>query len=181
MSHKIIDLQGLTFDDVLLVPSYSDILPRDIDTKTKFSTNIDLKIPLVSAAMDTVSESTMAIAMAQLGGMSIIHKNMSIEDQAREVRKVKRSHAGMIIDPITLKPENRIFEAVQLVKEKGISGLLIVDEENRLKGILTSRDLRFTKSSKQKIKDLMTSTKMITIHEDCSMEEAKKLLNINKI
>jgi IMP dehydrogenase len=123
----------------------------------------------------------MAIAMAQLGGMSIIHKNMSIEDQAKEVRKVKRSHAGMIIDPITLKPENRIFEAVQLVKEKGISGLLIVDEENRLKGILTSRDLRFTKSSKQKIKDLMTSSKMITIHEDCSMEEAKKLLNINKI
>lgn len=179
---KIYEYEGLTFDDVLLVPNYSEIIPKDVDTSSRFSRNIGLKIPLVSAAMDTVSESRMAIAMAQLGGISIIHKNMSILHQAEEVRKVKRSESGMIVNPITLKPRNKIYEALELVKEKGISGLPIVDHEARLVGILTNRDMRVTTDLNQEIKDLMTpAEKLITVHEDITMEEAQRLLHINKI
>lgn len=181
MAETLRGQEGLTFDDVLLVPGYSETIPKDTDTSTEFSRNIHLKIPLVSAAMDTVSEANMAIAMAQLGGISIIHKNMSIAQQAEEVRKVKRSESGMIVNPITLQPHNKIYEALQLVKEKGISGLPIVDEKNKLVGILTNRDIRFTTNVEQEIKDLMTTKNLITVKEDISREEAKKLLHMNKI
>lgn len=174
---------GLTFDDVLLVPDYSEVTPNQTDTSTGFTRSIRLKIPLAAAAMDTVSESPMGIAMAQLGGIAIIHKNLSIEDQAEKVRKVKRSESGMIANPITLKPENKIYEALQLVKEKGISGLPIVDAEGKLKGILTNRDIRFSTGEdlNQEIKNFMTSQNLITVNEDISMEEARHLLHVNKI
>jgi IMP dehydrogenase len=181
MNDKLLTGTGLTFDDVLLVPGYSEVLPQEVDTSTRLSRNIQLKTPLVSAAMDTVSESGMAIAMAQLGGIAIIHKNLSIREQAEEVRKVKRSESWMIVNPITLKPHNKIHEALQLVKEKGISGLPIVDDEGKLRGILTNRDMRVTGHSHQEIKDFMTAKDLITVTEDISKEEAKRLLHENKI
>lgn len=181
MGKKFTEYEGLTFDDVLLVPGYSEVIPKDVNVSSKLCSGISLNIPLISAAMDTVSESKMAIAMAQLGGISIIHKNMSPEEQAFEVRKVKRSESGIIVDPITLQPENKIYEALQLVKDKGISGLPIVDQEGKLKGILTNRDLRFATEINRKIADFMTSEKLITVKEDCTLYEAKKLLNQNKI
>jgi IMP dehydrogenase len=178
---KIITTEGLTFDDVLLVPDYSEILPNQADTVTMFSRHIQLRIPLVSAAMDTVSESRMAIAMAQLGGMAIIHKNLSIEDQASEVLKVKRSESGMIVNPITLRPDNTIQEALQLAKEKGISGLPIIDEQGKLVGILTNRDLRFATSFNEKISTIMKAKNLITAPVNFTMTEAKHLLHINRI
>jgi IMP dehydrogenase len=181
MNDKFLPGTGLTFDDVLLVPGYSEVLPQEVDTSTRLSRNIQLRTPLVSAAMDTVSESGMAIAMAQLGGIAIIHKNFSIREQAEEVRKVKRSESWMIVNPITLKPGNKIHEALQLVKEKGISGLPIVDDRGKLKGILTNRDMRVTGHSHQEIKDFMTAKDLITVTEDISKEEAKRLLHENKI
>ena len=181
MGKNFFKYKGLTFDDVLLVPAYSEVLPRDVDTSTQFTRNIRLKNPLVSAAMDTISESAMAIAMAQMGGISIIHKNLSIIQQAEEVRKVKRSESGMIVNPITLKPENKIYEALQLVKKKGISGLPIVDDNGKLKGILTNRDIRFITNLENEIKDFMTTRDVVTVQEDISMEEAKRLLHKNKI
>lgn len=181
MDNKFFHHKGLTFDDVLLVPAYSEVLPNEVNTSTQFTRNIRLNIPLVSAAMDTVSESRMAIAMAQLGGISIIHKNLSIQDQAEEVRKVKRSESGTIVNPITLKPENKMYEAVQLVKEKKFSGLPIVDDHGKLVGILTNRDIRFTTNLDSEIKDFMTSENLITVREDIKMEEAKRLLHNNKI
>ncbi len=180
-AEKIAIHEGLTFDDVLLVPAYSEVIPKDIDTTSKFTRDINLKTPLISAAMDSVSEADMAIAMAQLGGISIIHKNMSIEAQAREIKKVKRSESGMISHPVTLKPDNKIYEALQLAKEKGISGLPIVDDQNRLVGILTNRDIRCTSNVNQEIKHLMTAQNLITVREDITREEAKKLLHKNKI
>jgi IMP dehydrogenase len=180
MENKFLNQEGLTFDDVLLIPDYSEIIPKQVDTSTPLTRNINLKIPLISAAMDTVSESRMAIAMAQLGGISIIHKNFSIEQQAKEVRKVKRSESGIIVNPITLQPENKIYEAIQLVKEKGFSGLPIVDRGGKLVGILTNRDIRFITDKDQEIKDFMT-TNLITVKEDITVEEAKRLLHMNKI
>jgi len=173
--------KGLTFDDVLLVPDYSEVLPKEVDTTSRLTRDINLKIPVVSAAMDTVSESNMAIAMAQLGGIAIIHKNLSLKEQAGEVKKVKRFESWMIVNPITLKPHNKIHEALELVKEKGISGLPIVDDEGKLKGILTNRDMRVTDHSFRKIKEYMTSENLITVKEDISKEEAKRLLNVHKI
>ncbi len=181
MENKFTEYDGLTFDDVLLVPGYSEAIPREVDVSAKLCKDIILNIPLISAAMDTVSESRMAIAMAQMGGISIIHKNMSIEEQALEVRKVKRSESGIIVDPITLNPENKIYEALQLVKNKGISGLPIIDKKGKLKGILTNRDMRFATETEREIKEFMTSENLITVSEDTSPEEAKKLLNQNKI
>ena len=181
MGKNFSNYKGLTFDDVLLVPAYSEVLPKDVDTSTQFTRNIRLKTPLVSAAMDTVSESPMAIAMAQMGGISIIHKNYNITQQAEEVRKVKRSESGMIVNPITLKPENKIYEALQLVKEKGISGLPIVDDNGKLKGILTNRDIRFITNIESEINDFMTTKNLITVQEDISMEAARRLLHKNKI
>lgn len=178
---KLVEYEGLTFDDVLLVPAYSEVLPRDVDTATQFTRRIRLKIPLVSAAMDTVSKSRMAIAMAQLGGISIIHKNLTILEQAEEVRKVKRSESGMIVNPITLKQDNKMYEAVQLVKEKGFSGLPIVDDEGKLKGILTNRDIRRTNNLEMEISHFMTTKNLIKVREDIKMEEARRLLHENKI
>lgn len=178
---KIITTEGLTFDDVLLVPDYSEVLPNQADTVTMFSRHIQLRIPLVSAAMDTVSESRMAIAMAQLGGMAIIHKNLSIDEQAGEVLKVKRSESGMITNPITLRPDNTIQEALQLVKEKGISGLPIIDEQGKLVGILTNRDLRFATNFSEKISTIMRVKNLITAPVNFTMAEAKHLLHINRI
>ena len=180
-SEKIIPEQGLTFDDVLLVPGYSEVLPNQADTSTPFSRRIRLSIPLVAAAMDTVSESRMAIVMAQMGGMAIIHKNLSIDEQAGEVLKVKRSESGMIVNPITLRPDNSIQEALQLVREKGISGLPIIDEQGRLVGILTNRDLRFASNFRDRISTIMKSKGLITAAENITMAEAKKLLHINRI
>jgi IMP dehydrogenase len=181
LKEKIITTEGLTFDDVLLVPDYSEVLPNQADTVTMFSRHIQLRIPLISAAMDTVSESRMAIAMAQLGGMAIIHKNLSIEDQAGEVLKVKRSESGMIVNPITLRPDNTIQEALQLVKEKGISGLPIIDEQGKLVGILTNRDLRFATNFSEKISTIMKAKNLITAPVNFTMAEAKHLLHINRI
>lgn len=178
---KIITTEGLTFDDVLLVPDYSEVLPNQADTVTMFSRHIQLRIPLVSAAMDTVSESRMAIAMAQLGGMAIIHKNLSIDEQAGEVLKVKRSESGMIANPITLQPDNTIQEALQLVKEKGISGLPIIDKRGKLVGILTNRDLRFATNFSEKISTIMRVKNLITAPVNFTMAEAKHLLHINRI
>ena len=178
---KFFQGKGLTFDDVLLVPGFSEIIPKDADVTTLFSREIRLNIPLVSAAMDSVSESPMAIAMAQLGGISVIHKNMSIQQQAEEVRKVKRSESGMIANPITMKPSNKIYEARRLVREKGISGLPIVDDSGILLGILTNRDMKVTKSVNQEIREYMTAENLITAPENITLEEAKQLLHVNKI
>ncbi|MCX6554946.1 MAG: IMP dehydrogenase [Candidatus Aminicenantes bacterium] len=178
---KIIAAEGLTFDDVLLVPDYSEVLPNQADTATKFSRHILLRIPLVSAAMDTVSEFRMAIAMAQLGGMAVIHKNLSIDEQAGEVLKVKRSESGMIANPITLRPDNTIQQALQLVKEKGISGLPIIDEQGKLVGILTNRDLRFATNTNEKISTIMKAKNLITAPVNFTMAEAKHLLHVNRI
>ncbi len=178
---KILPEHGLTFDDVLLLPGYSEVLPSQADTSTPFSRRIRLSIPLVSAAMDTVSESRMAIAMAQLGGMAIIHKNLSIEEQAGEVLRVKRSESGMIVNPITLRPDNTIQEARQLVREKGISGLPIVDSQGKLVGILTNRDLRFAGNPGDRISTIMKAKGLITAGENITMAEAKTLLHINRI
>jgi len=181
-NNKFFQGPGLTFDDVLLVPDYSEVIPSQVDITSLFTRNIRLKLPLISAAMDTVSESRMAIAMAQMGGIAIIHKNMSIQEQADEVRKVKRSESGIIVNPITLKPENKIFEALQLVREKGISGLPIVDETGKLKGILTNRDIRFISHPEHEIKDYMTTKELTTVDEkDISMEKARQLLREKKI
>ena len=181
MRDKILKAEGLTFDDVLLVPEYSEVLHKDVDTSTRFSRHIHLKIPLVSAAMDTVSEVRMAVAMAQLGGMAIIHKNLSIEEQASEVRKVKRSESGMIVNPITLRADNTIGDAIQLVKEKGISGLPIIDEQGILVGLLTNRDLRFATNYKEQICNVMKSEGLVTARESTTMDEAKQLLHRNRI
>ena len=181
MKEKIVKFEGLTFDDVLLVPGYSEIIPSEVNVSSRFTRNLNLNVPLISAAMDTVSETAMAIAMAQLGGISIIHKNMTIDTQAGLVKKVKRSESGMIVDPITLRPENKIYEALQLVKEKGISGLPIIDKTGKLKGILTNRDMRFTTNLNQEIGALMTSENLITVTDDITMEDAKDLLHLHKI
>ena len=180
-NEKILSEHGLTFDDVLLVPGFSQVLPAQADTSTLFSRRIQLSTPLVAAAMDTVSEARMAIAMAQLGGMAIIHKNLSIEEQAGEVLRVKRSESGMIVNPITLRPENTIQEALKLVREKGISGLPIVDEKGLLVGILTNRDLRFAGNLGDRISTIMKAHGLITAGENVTMAEAKQLLHINRI
>jgi len=180
MTDKFTPYTGLTFDDVLLVPDYSEVIPNEVDTTSYLTAKIPLKTPLLSAAMDTVTEANMAIAMAQLGGIGIIHKNFSIPDQAAEVRRVKRYESWMIVNPITLKADNKIIDAFQLVKEKGISGLPIIDEQGKLEGILTNRDIRFTTHADQEIKDFMTKD-LITVTEDISRDEAKRLLHMNKI
>jgi len=181
MTEKILKQEGLTFDDVLLVPDYSEVLPRETNVTSRFSRHITLKTPLASAAMDTVSEAPMAIAMAQLGGISVIHKNLPAADQAQEVRRVKRSESGMIVNPITLKPENTIAEAMRLVREKGISGLPIIDDQGRLVGILTNRDLRFATNFQEPIGRVMKSKGLVTARENITMAEAKQLLHLNRI
>jgi IMP dehydrogenase len=169
-------LEGLTFDDVLLVPAKSAILPREVDISTRLTNEIKLNVPLISAAMDTVTESEMAIAIAREGGMGILHKNMSIEAQCSEVDKVKRSESGMIRNPVTLTADKTIGAALELMKKYRISGIPVVDNKLKLVGILTNRDLRFEPNRKLKVKDLMTSENLITAPLGTNLKKAEKIL-----
>lgn len=173
--------EGLTFDDVLLIPGKSEILPRDVSTKTRLTRNISLNIPILSAGMDTVTESKMAIAMARKGGIGIIHKNMSIERQAEEVDRVKRSESGVIVDPFYLHPDNFIYEAEELMSKYRISGVPIVDQDLKLVGILTNRDLRFVKDYGWKIKEVMTYENLVTAPVGTTLEQAQEILQKHKI
>ncbi|MCC5916657.1 MAG: IMP dehydrogenase [Cryomorphaceae bacterium] len=173
--------EGLTYDDVLLLPAYSEVLPREVLIESKFSRNIPLRTPIISAAMDTVTESSMAIAMAQEGGIGVLHKNMGIEQQAIEVRKVKRAESGMILDPVTLRAENRIGEAKRMMSEYKIGGIPIVDENKKLVGILTNRDLRFERDDDRLVRDIMTKGDLITAFENTSMEQAEIILQQHKV
>ncbi len=177
---RIVD-QALTFDDVLLVPDHSDILPKDVDLKTRLTQNLDLNIPLLSAAMDTVTESRMGIALSELGGIGIIHKNLSIEAQAAEVRKVKKYESGIVRDPITIRSDNEVGELVQLTKELNISGMPVVDN-GALVGIVTSRDFRYQENLSAKVSDIMTpKDRLVTAKEGESPDVIKKLLQENRI
>ncbi|MBP3533016.1 MAG: IMP dehydrogenase [Alistipes sp.] len=172
--------EGLTFDDVLLVPAYSEVLPREVNVKSKFSRNISLNIPIVSAAMDTVTEAPMAIAIAREGGIGVIHKNMSIAEQAAQVRRVKRAENGMIYDPITITKERTVGDALALMKENKIGGIPVVDDKMMLVGIVTNRDLRFQKDMTRRIEEVMTSEKLVTIN-DPNREDVADVLLRNKI
>ena len=173
--------EGLTYDDVLLIPNYSEILPREVSIQSKFSRNITLNVPIVSAAMDTVTESAMAIAMAQEGGIGVLHKNMTIEQQAAEVRKVKRAESGMIIDPVTLPLTATVGDAKQVMREFSIGGIPVVDENQTLKGIVTNRDLRFEKNNARSILEVMTTENLVTAGEGTTLEVAEGILQKNKI
>lgn len=173
--------EGLTYDDVLLVPSFSEVLPRDVDIRTHLTKNIVLNIPMLSAAMDTVTEAGLAIALAREGGLGILHKNMSIERQAEQVRKVKRSESGMIIDPITLLVDATIGDALYLMKENKIGGIPVVDNKFHLVGILTNRDLRFEHDKKRKVSEVMTRENLITAPEGTDLKKAEKILRQYKI
>jgi IMP dehydrogenase len=172
---------GLTYDDVLLVPSYSDCLPNQVLINSKFSRNIKLNIPIVSAAMDTVTESKMAIAMAQEGGLGVLHKSMTIKQQAEKVKKVKRSESGMILDPITLKENSTVAEAKNCMREYSIGGIPVVDNKNILIGIVTNRDLRFENDNSKKLSQVMTVSNLITAKVGVTMEDAEKILQKHKI
>ncbi len=173
--------EGLTYDDVLLVPHYSEVLPREVSIKTRFSKNITLNVPVVSAAMDTVTESAMAIAMAREGGIGVLHKNMTIEQQSTMVRRVKRAESGMIIDPITLTLTATVADAKNAMKEFSIGGIPIVDDNRVLKGIVTNRDLRFEKNNARPIIEVMTTENLVTVAEGTSLEEAEIVLQGHKI
>lgn len=173
--------EALTFDDVLLVPAKSAVLPREVDITTFLTPEIKLNIPFISAAMDTVTESAMAIAIAREGGIGILHKNMSIEAQCEEVDKVKRSESGMIRDPITLHPDNTIGDALNIMKKYSVSGIPVIDEKHKLVGIITNRDLRFEPNRKLKVKNLMTLENLITAPQGTTLEKAEKILEKYKI
>jgi IMP dehydrogenase len=173
--------EGLTYDDVLLIPAFSEVLPRDVRIQTKFSKNITLNVPIVSAAMDTVTESGMAIAMAREGGIGVLHKNMSIEKQANEVKKVKRSESGMILEPITIKKDGTVFDAKSIMREYGIGGIPVVDDQEKLIGIITNRDLRFEGDNTRKIEEVMTSENLVTVAVGTSLKQAELILQHNKI
>src|SRR5690606_33216359 len=179
-SPKII-LEGLTFDDVLLVPAYSQVLPRDVDIRTRLTKDITLNTTILSAAMDTVTEADLAIAIAREGGLGILHKNMSIEQQASQVRKVKRSESGMILDPVTLRIEATIGDALALMKENRIGGIPIIDKDGKLAGILTNRDLRFENDFKRKVSEVMTSENLITAAEGTDLVKAQDILRKHKV
>ena len=173
--------EGLTYDDVLLIPAFSEVLPREVSITTKFSKNIELNVPIVSAAMDTVTESAMAIAIAREGGIGVLHKNMTIEQQAIEVRKVKRAESGMIIDPVTLQLDAIVMDAKKSMKEHRIGGIPIVDKNYVLKGIVTNRDLRFEKNNQRAITEVMTSENLVVTSEGTSLQQAEVILQKNKI
>jgi IMP dehydrogenase len=173
--------EGLTYDDVLLIPNYSEVLPREVNIQSKFSRNITLNVPIVSAAMDTVTESSMAIAMAQEGGIGVLHKNMTIAQQAAKVKKVKRAESGMIIDPVTLPLTATVGDAKSAMKEFSIGGIPVVDENGILKGIVTNRDLRFEKVNSRSILEVMTSEKLVTAAQGTTLQEAEGILQENKI
>ena len=173
--------EALTYDDVLLVPNYSEVLPRDVNITTRFTRNITLKTPIISAAMDTVTESSMAIAIAQDGGIGVLHKNMTIEQQAIEVRNVKRAESGMILDPVTLGGDSLVLDAKKIMFEYKIGGIPIVDSNKKLIGIVTNRDLRFEKEEQRPLSEIMTKDKLITTHENTSLAESEVILQKNKI
>ena len=173
--------EGLTYDDVLLVPAYSEVLPRDVSISTKFTRNIQLNVPILSAAMDTVTESAMAMAMAREGGIGVLHKNMSVEAQAAEVRKVKRAESGMILDPVTLPKNATIGDAQNTMREYSIGGIPIIDDQKKLIGIVTNRDLRFEKDYNKSLSKVMTSENLVTVSKGTSLEEAEIILQKNKI
>lgn len=180
IADKII-MEGLTFDDLLLVPAYSQVLPRNVDLTTQFSRNITLNIPMVSAAMDTVTETTMAIAIAREGGIGVIHKNMSIEEQARQVRAVKRAENGMILNPISITPDKTVAMALAMMAEFKIGGIPVVGEDNTLVGIVTNRDLRFEKSMDKRIGEVMTKDNLVTTRQSANLEDAAEILQQYKI
>jgi IMP dehydrogenase len=173
--------EGITFDDVLLLPAFSQVLPREVDIRTRLTRDISLNIPMLSAAMDTVTEATLAIALAREGGIGILHKNMSVEKQVEQVRKVKRSESGLIIDPITLNEDATIGDALRLMKENKIGGIPIVDAQKTLVGILTNRDLRFEDNKRRKVSEVMTREKLITAPEGTDLKKAEKILQKYKI
>jgi len=173
--------EGLTFDDVLLVPAHSEVLPRGVDVSTKFTREISLRTPIVSSAMDTVTEAAMAIAMAREGGIGVLHKNMTIEEQAKQIRKVKRAESGMIIDPVTLHLDAKVADAKRCMKENNIGGIPIVDDNGILKGIVTNRDLRFEQDNTRPIVEVMTAKNLVIANEGTSMKEAEKILQRSKI
>lgn len=173
--------EGLTYDDVLLVPAYSEVLPREVNIQSKFTKNITINVPIVSAAMDTVTESRMAIAMAREGGIGVLHKNMTIEQQALKVRKVKRAESGMIMDPVTLPLDSVVRDAKASMREHSIGGIPIVDDNKKLIGIVTNRDLRFEKNDDRPIAEVMTSKNLVTVGEGTSLQQAEVILQENKI
>ena len=180
VADKIV-MDGLTYDDVLLIPAYSEVLPKGVELKTKFSRNIELNIPFVTAAMDTVTESSMAIAIAREGGIGVIHKNMTIEEQARQVAIVKRAENGMIYDPVTIRRGKTVRDALAMMAEYHIGGIPVVDEENRLVGIVTNRDLRFERRFDKTIDEVMTSENLVTTHQQTDLTAAAQILQENKI
>jgi IMP dehydrogenase len=173
--------EGLTFDDVLLVPGFSQVLPRDVDIKSKLTKDITLNVPLLSAAMDTVTEASLAMALAREGGLGILHKNMSIEKQAEQVRKVKRSESGLILDPVTLTADATIGDALRLMRENKIGGIPIIDKNGKLVGILTNRDLRFEDNPKRKVKEVMTKENLYTAPEGTDLKQAEQLFKKTKV
>ncbi|OYP53233.1 IMP dehydrogenase [Segatella bryantii] len=180
VADKIV-MDGLTYDDVLLIPAYSEVLPKEVQLKTKFTRHIDLNIPFVTAAMDTVTESSMAIAIAREGGIGVIHKNMTIEEQARQVAIVKRAENGMIYDPVTIQRGRTVKDALDMMAEYHIGGIPVVDEENHLVGIVTNRDLRFERRMDRKIDDVMTKENLVTTHQQTDLLAAAQILQENKI
>tara|TARA_B100001250_G_scaffold273801_1_gene236476 strand:+ start:435 stop:1904 length:1470 start_codon:yes stop_codon:yes gene_type:complete len=180
MKHKVIQ-EGLAFDDVLVAPAYSEVLPKDVSTKTFFSKNISLNIPVVSSAMDTVSESSMAIAIAREGGIAVLHKNMTIEEQVREVNIVKRAESGVILNPITIQKNAIVGDAKKIMEEYSIGGIPVLSSNKELVGIVTNRDLRFEKNNQKLISDVMTSSGLITTKKNISLTEAEVILQKNKI
>ena len=173
--------EGLTYDDVLLIPAFSDVLPREVNIQAKFTRNITINVPIASAAMDTVTESALAIAIAREGGIGVLHKNMTIEQQAQEVRRVKRAESGMILDPVTLPLSASVIDAKANMQEHGIGGIPIVDEHGTLKGIVTNRDLRFEHDNAKPIIEVMTSKDLVTAAVGTSLKDAEKILQNYKI
>ena len=180
MKNRVVH-EGLAFDDVLVVPAYSEILPKDVSTKTIFSKNIPLNIPIVSSAMDTVSESSMAIAIAREGGIAVLHKNMSVEEQVKQVNIVKRAESGVILDPVTIQENAIVSDAKKIMEEYGIGGIPVLCPDKKLVGIVTNRDLRFEKNNNKLISDVMTSSGLITTKKNISLAEAEVILQKNKI
>ena len=174
-------MDGLTYDDVLLIPAYSEVLPKTVDLSTKFTRNIDLKIPFVTAAMDTVTEAKMAIAIAREGGIGVIHKNMPIDEQARQVAIVKRAENGMIYDPVVIKRGSLVHDALDLMSEYKIGGIPVVDDDRKLVGIVTNRDLRFERDVNKRIDEVMTSENIVTTHQGTTLEDAAQILQEHKI
>src|SRR5918911_3773410 len=173
--------EALTFDDVLLEPAHSEVLPAQADVRTRLTRGIELGIPLVSAAMDTVTEAPMAIAMAQHGGLGVLHKNMPVDEQVAQVRQVKKFEAGMVVNPLTIRPETALWAALALMQRHGISGLPVTDAGGRLVGILTNRDVRFAPRSDRPVRELMTHERLVTVKEGVTREEARALLHQHRI